>query len=145
MESNHQKSDPYVIFAAFGNLQEYENLHFPSTFAILSLIRIRSGHFLAQKPFPCHRFWDLPVWLALRGIGFCLYFCNFELDPDSIWSVFGTQMKCFLCQRMTRSNPDQTQNCKSTGKMQVFILLQISKSSKNNVRIRFLMIELHVV
>ena len=69
MEFNHQKSDPYVIyFAAFGHLQEYENLHFPSTFAILSLIRIRSGQFFATCFFVVVGFWAIPVWLALQGI-----------------------------------------------------------------------------
>ena len=90
MEFNHQKSDPYVIFAAFGHLQEYENLHFPSTFAILSLIRIRSGQFLAQKPFPCHRFWDLPVWWLCAVLDFACTFAILSLIRIRSGQFFAT-------------------------------------------------------
>ena len=87
----------------FGNLQEYENLHFLSTFADPDSIRIRirSGQFLAHKLFHCNWFWALPVWLALQGIGFCLYFCNFKFDPDSIRIRAGhfLAQKPFHCHR----------------------------------------------
>ena len=40
-------------------------------------------------------FWALPVWLV-QGICFFLYFCNFELDPDSIRIRSGHFLALFL-------------------------------------------------